>query len=181
MITSTTHRANYQTLSASLAYEASNLVRASVIIGCLTDAQSTNSSIGSIKLSPNAVKRYSTLGGFVSNTWRVISPSRSKSRRDWVNIRLDTSGIPRPSALNRFGPSCSKSSTKTVHFAEICDKTLRTGHLARSKPCAAYSIIFPWGRSRITVHFWLPMHKTLPPFQTQNKLLNETCLDFETL
>jgi hypothetical protein len=53
---------------------------------------------GSSKDSPSGANRYSTLGGLVGKTWRVIRPSRSKSRSVWVSIRLVGAGLPVPVA-----------------------------------------------------------------------------------
>lgn len=65
------------------------------------------------------VRLYSTLGGLVGKTWRATIPSRSRSRRDCVSIRLEMPGTARCISLNRRGFAPGAIRIGSIHLSPI--------------------------------------------------------------
>src|SRR6516225_8548259 len=111
----------------------SNWSRARTILAWLRSAQSPSAETGCNRSRPSAVKPYSTRGGTVGKTERVIKPSRSSPRSVSVSMRCEMPPIERRNSLKRKGPPPSRVTTRTDHLSPTRASTSLTARQSAGK------------------------------------------------
>ncbi len=155
--------------TATIAITVASCHRASVRLRCLFDDHRPISTAGPTVREgsvPIWVRRYSTLGGFVANTWRVMNPSRSNSRSDSVSIRLEMLRTARRSSPNLLG--LTARADHQLHRPFVADPVKKPADRAfcrapfRLMACEGSDQFL--GYSPLKVPFSLPGLTKVPPY-----------------